>query len=107
MIFDETFVHETRNDTEKAHLILFCDITRSQKNRLLQSTAEWLSNKIMSAAVSPNAPADKTGFINCFSTIYWKNDNNIKKLKVWNKNVYLLTNCMLLQAIACYFVFYL
>ena len=107
MIFDETFIHEARNDTEQARLILFCDITRPQKNRLLQSIAEWLSNKIMSAAVSPNPPADKTGFINRLSTTYWTYDNNRKKLKVWNKNVYLITKCMLLLAIAGYFIFYL
>ena len=106
MIFDKTFVNEARNDTEKARLILFCDVARPQKNRLLQSIAEWLSNKIMSAAVSPNTPADKTGFINHLSTIYWTYDNNRRKLKVWNKNVYLITKYMLLLAIACYFVFY-
>ena len=107
MIFDETFVHEARNDTEQARLILFCDITRPQKNRLLQSIAEWLSNKIMSAAVSPNTPADKTGFINRLGTIYWTYDNNKKKLKGWNKNVYLITKCTLLLTIACYFIFHL
>ena len=107
MIFDETFVHEARNDTEQAHLILFCDITRPQKNRLLQSIDEWLSNKIMSAAVSPNTPADKTGFINRLGTIYWTYDNNKKKLKGWNKNVYLITKCTLLLTIACYFIFHL
>ena len=66
-----------------------------------------LSNKIMSAVVSPNTPADKTGFINRLSTIYWTYDNNRKKLKVWNKNVYLITKCMLLLTIAWYFIFYL
>ena len=107
VIFDETFVHEVRNDTEKARLILFCNITRPQKNRLLQSIPEWLSNKIMSAAVSPNASADKTGFINCLSTIYWTYDNNRKKLKTWNKNIYIITKCTLLLAMAFYFIFYL
>ena len=107
VIFDETFIHEARNDTETARLILFCDITRPQKNRLLQSIPEWFSNKIMSAAVSPSTPADKTGFINRLSPIYWTNDNNRKKLKVWNKNIYLITKCMLLLAIACYLIFYL
>ena len=107
VIFDETFAHEARNDTEQARLILSCDVTRPKKNRLLQSIAEWLSNKIMSAAVSPNASADKTGFINCLSTIYWAYDNNGKKLKVWNKNVYLVPKCALLLAIACCFIFHL
>ena len=107
VIFDETFIHEARNDTETARLILFCDITRPQKNRLLQSIAEWLSNKIMSAAVSPNTPTDKTGFIKRLTTIYWTYDNNKKKLKVWNTNVYLITKFTLLLAIACYFIFHL
>ena len=107
VIFDETSVHEARNDTEKARLILFCDPTGTQKTRLLQSLAKWVSNKIMSAAVSPSTPADKTGFINRLSPIYWTNDNNRKKLKVWNKNIYLITKCMLLLTIACYLIFYL
>ena len=107
VIFDETFVHEARNDTEKTRLILFCDIARPQNNRLLQSIAEWLSKKMMSAAVSPNTPADKTSFINHLSIIYWTYDNNRKKPRTWNKNVYLITKCMLFLAIACCFVFYL
>ena len=107
VIFDETSVHEARNDTEKSRLILFCDINRPQKNRLLQSIAEWLSNKIMSAAVSPSPAADKTGFTNRLNAIYWTYYDYRKKFKVWNKNPYLETKCMLLLAIACYFVFYL
>ena len=87
----KTFVQEARNDIKKTRLIVFFNITRMQKNRHLQFIAEWLSNKIMSAAVSPNTPADKTGFINRLSTIYWTYDNNRKKLKVWNKNIYLIT----------------
>ena len=58
---------------------------------ILQFIAEWLSNKIMSSAVSPNTPADKTGFINRLSTIYWAYDNNRKKLTEWNKNIYFIT----------------
>ncbi len=107
MIFDKTFVHEARNDTEQARLILFFDITLPQKNCLLQSTAEWLSNKIMSTAVSPDTSTDKTDCINYLSPIYWTYDNNRKKLKVWNKNVYLETMCTLLLAIAFYFIYFI
>ena len=107
MIFDEALVHESRNETEKTRLILFCDVTRLQKNRLLQSKAEWLSNKIMSDAVSPNTPTDKTSFINCPGRMYWTYDNNRSKLKVLNKNVFLQTTCMLSLAIAFFLVFYI
>ena len=107
MIFDETFVHEARNDAEKTRLILFCDIARLQKNHHLQSIAEWISVKVMSAAVSPNTPADKTGFINRLSTIYWTYDNNRKKLKAWSKNVYLITKWMLLLEVIFCLTFFL
>ena len=107
MIFDETFVQEARNDIKKTRLIVFFDVTRPQKNRHLQFIAEWLSNKIISAAVSPNIPSDKTGFINHRSTIYWAYGNNRKKLKAWNKNIYFITRGILLLVLAFYFIFYL
>ena len=107
VIFDETFVHQARNGTKKTRLTLFCDIARPQKNRHFQSIAEWISHKGMSAAVSPNAPADKTGVINRLSTLYWSYENNKKKLKAWNRNVYLITKWILLLVVAFYFIFYL
>ena len=48
VIFDETFVHETRNDTEQARLILFFDITRPQKSSF--TIYSWMAfQKIMPA----------------------------------------------------------
>ena len=106
MTFNETFSHDARNDTEKTRLILFYDVTRSQKNRHLQFIAEWLSDKIMSAAVSPKTPSDKTGF-NRLSKSYWACDNSKKKLREWNKNIYLETMCILLLVIAFYFIYFI
>ena len=77
VIFDETFVREVRDDIKKTRLIVFFNVTRLQKNRHLQFIAEWLSDKIMSAAVSPKTPSDKTGF-NRLSKSYWACDNSKK-----------------------------
>ena len=107
VIFDKTFVHEARNNKEKARSILFCDVARPQKNRHLQFIAECFSNKSMSYAVTPNILADKTGFINSLSTIYWARYNNRKKLTVWKKNIYFITEGILLLVLAFYFIFYL
>ena len=107
MTSNETFSHETKNNTEKTRLILFYDVTRPQKNRNLQFIAEWLSDKMMSAAVSPTTPADKKTGFNLLSTSYWAYGNNRKKLKTWNKNIYIITKCTLLLAMAFYFIFYL
>ena len=77
-----------------------------QKNRHLQFIAEWFSNKSMSSAVSLNILADKNGFINSLSTIYWAIDNNKKKLTAWKKNIYFITRGILLVVLAFYFIFY-
>ena len=105
MTSNETFSHETKNNTEKTRLILFYDVTRPQKNRNLQFIAEWLSDKMMSAAVSPTTPADKKTGFNLLSTSYWAYGNNRKKLKAWNKNVSLVNIVILLPAIAFYIIY--
>ena len=107
VIFDEPFDQEERNDIKKTRLIVFFNVTRMQKNRHLQFIAEWFSNKSMSSAVSPNILADKIGFINSLSTIYWANDNNKKKLIAWKKIIYFVTRGILLLMWAFYFIFYL
>ena len=107
VVFDETFVNEGRNDTGKTRPILFCDVTRSQKSRNLQFIADWLCNKIMSTAVSPNKSSDKTVFVNHASKIYCMVRNNKKNHKVWNKNIYSMTKSILFLGMAFYFIFYL
>ncbi len=107
VILDETFVQEASNGMKKTRLIVFFNVTLLQKNRHLQFISEWFSNKLMSYAVSPNILADKTGFINSLSTIYWAFDINRKKLTAWKKNVYFITMGILLLVLAFYFIFYL
>ena len=107
VIFDEPFDQEARNDIKKTRLIVFFNVTRVQKNRHLQFIAEWFSNKSMSSAVRPNILTDKPGFINSLSTIYWARYNNRKKLTVWKKNIYFITEGILLLVLAFYFIFYL
>jgi len=107
VIFDETFVREVRDNIKKTRLIVFFNVTRLQKNRHLQFIAECFSNKSMSYAVTPNILADKIGFINSLSTIYWAQYNNRKKLTEWKKNIYFITKGILLLVLAFYFIFYL
>ena len=95
-----------RKAIKKTCLIVFFNVTRMQKNRHLQLIAEWSSNKSMSSAVSLNILADKPGFINTLSTIYWVNDNNKKKLTAWKKNNHFITRGILLLVLAFYFIFY-
>ena len=42
-MFDETFVHWVKNETEQTRVILFCDIERPLRSRLLTRLNRWIS----------------------------------------------------------------
>lgn len=64
VIFDETYVHHARNDTNKTRIILFCDIERPMKWPWAQTVNRWIGSTLMAAAASPNDQQDRTGAIN-------------------------------------------
>ncbi len=71
VLFDETFVHEAYNNTDKERLILFCDVARPMHTSVGKWLNEFFSNTIMKSASSPNNINDRTGFINkIFKYIY-------------------------------------
>jgi len=41
VLFDDTFVHEVRNDTDKIRIILFCDVKRILKPGIGKSISDW------------------------------------------------------------------
>ncbi|MBE0833736.1 aspartyl/asparaginyl beta-hydroxylase domain-containing protein, partial [Escherichia coli] len=43
VMFDETFVHWVKNETEQTRVILFCDIERPLRSRLLTRLNRWIS----------------------------------------------------------------
>jgi beta-hydroxylase len=63
MLFDETFVHEARNETDTPRLILFCDVERpvaapvSHLNR-------WAIRTIMRATGTQNVEGEPIGAVN-------------------------------------------
>ena len=37
-MFDETYIHKVRNDTDEVRIILFCDVTRPLKTPVAPKT---------------------------------------------------------------------
>jgi beta-hydroxylase len=72
VLFDETYLHEARNDSDVHRLILFCDVERPLKTRAARSFNRWFARHVMSAAASPNEAGDRTGAINrLFFVVGW------------------------------------
>ncbi|ARQ02691.1 hypothetical protein CAK95_01275 [Pseudorhodoplanes sinuspersici] len=62
LMFDETYLHYVRNDTDSDRLILMCDVRRPQNP--LGAVLNFLYQGVVRASVVPNTPEDYRGFAN-------------------------------------------
>jgi len=88
VVFDETYVHSARNDTDVNRIILFCDVERPLRWRWAERFNRWFGRVVMSAASSPNDGGDQTGAINRLTHLHWQLDQKRRAFKKWNRNAY-------------------
>lgn len=62
LMFDETYLHYARNDSDRPRLILMCDIDRP--TNLLGSVLNTIYKSLTRLSVVPNTDADRRGFAN-------------------------------------------
>ena len=98
VVFDETYVHWVRNDTDQSRMILLCDIERPLKFRWAQAAQRWFSRHVMSAAASPNDAGDRTGFINKLFLVSFHAGRARRRFKNWNPTLYRATKFGLVVA---------
>lgn len=103
-IFDETYIHDARNDSEGNRIILFCDVERPMRWRWAQAFNNWFGRVAISAASAPNESTDKTGAINRLTHYHWVLDQKRKAFKKWNRTVYKLTKYTLIALVIAAFI---
>ncbi len=96
VLFDETFVHQAKNNTAETRIILFCDVERPLSIKCFSYLNKIFSKYVMSAASSPNETLDQTGKINKLTSGYWKLDELRKKLKNKNKSLYRIVKFLII-----------
>tara|TARA_B100000214_G_C23901924_1_gene596909 strand:- start:283 stop:1074 length:792 start_codon:yes stop_codon:yes gene_type:complete len=96
VLFDETYVHQAKNNTNKTRMILFCDIERPLISEFFSKLNKFFSKYIMSAASSPNEDGDQTGSINKITSYYLRVDTFRKKLKTKNLRLYSLIKYLII-----------
>ena len=104
VLFDETYIHQAKNSSKVDRVILFCDVQRPTKIKLVAYINEFFSKYIMSAASSPNQAGDHTGGINRLTIWYLKLDNLRKKLKNRNKKIYHLIKFLVIFTILIFII---
>jgi beta-hydroxylase len=63
LIFDETFIHFARNETDTDRLILFCDVRRPLNNPWAK-LLDIIARRVMREASTENVPGERIGWIN-------------------------------------------
>ncbi|MBN3759258.1 aspartyl/asparaginyl beta-hydroxylase domain-containing protein [Burkholderia sp. Ac-20365] len=99
VMFDETYIHYAKNETEISRIVLFCDIERPMRYRWVTALNRVFSNIVLRAAASPNETGDRTGFLNhAFKYIYtvrrWG-----KRIKAWHRPTYYAVKWVLFASI--------
>ena len=100
IMFDETFIHKVRNDTDEVRIILFCDVTRPLKTPI----ARWI-NKIMiryvvKASQTQNEAGEKVGPLNYISRyIFALRENYEKQMKGHRLRTRIIQTALLLAAV--------
>jgi beta-hydroxylase len=88
LVFDETFIHFAENKTDVNRLILFCDVERPLRSRLMTGINRFVIHHLVKATATQNMEGDKVGFANkAFGSVY-KIRLVGKRLKKWNRKVY-------------------
>jgi beta-hydroxylase len=88
ILFDETFIHEAHNKTQEPRIILFADVNRPMRSRLIDGLNRWISNTLLKASATQNNKSEKVGVLNrSFKRLYSLRTYS-KRLKAWNRKVY-------------------
>ena len=88
LMFDETYLHYVRNDTDHDRLILMCDVRRPVN--FLGSMVDFFYSSLTRASVVPNTPEDRRGVANRIFSWLSPLLARSKQLKTTNRPQYLL-----------------
>ena len=71
VMFDETFIHIAENRSDVTRIILFCDIERPLRTRLVRALNRFVKTTLIRASQTENAPGDRVGVLNhVFNAVY-------------------------------------
>lgn len=88
VLFDETFIHYAANNTETNRIILFLDVKRPVKYKIVDWINRIFSRVVVAASATKNMDGDHVGFLNRIFPMIFKIRVIGKKLKAFNKTLY-------------------
>lgn len=105
VLFDETFIHYAKNETEQDRLIFFADVARPMRGPVSQWANQNFGRLLGKLTESPNTEEDGTGALNKIFRYVYKFREFAKKFKKRNKTAYKISKYSLF-ALLIYALFF-
>jgi len=104
LLFDETFIHSAENKTDTTRIILFCDVERPLRTRVMQAVNRFVSRTVIRAASTQNTEAEPVGALNRIYALFGKGSDLLTRLKRRNRMAFRTVKYALIAALA-YWIF--
>ncbi len=96
VMFDETFMHWAENKTDTLRVILFADIERPLKSKIMSRINHWFKNTVIRASETNNEEGDRVGVLNRIFGVAYYLRLPAKALKRKSKTAYYVAKWALL-----------
>jgi len=103
-LFDETYLHYAENTTSDERIILFCDVERPLKTKMMSAVNRWVSKYIINESATQNEDSERVGWINRIFGYAYHVRLAGKRMKAWNKHVYYAVKYLVIGAILAAFL---
>ncbi|MHB1947468.1 MAG: aspartyl/asparaginyl beta-hydroxylase domain-containing protein [Gammaproteobacteria bacterium] len=88
VLFDETYIHSAKNETDIDRIIFFCDVERPMRNRIATAINRFFSKYFLAEAATQNLDIDRLGFFNRMYKHYHYFAMYMTRLKKTNKYLF-------------------
>jgi beta-hydroxylase len=87
-IFDETFVHSARNDTDVDRVILFCDVERPLRTRAARAVNRFVIRHVVKVTAGNNEDEESIGAANRVAGLIYAAKDAGKRMKRARRTLY-------------------
>jgi len=99
ILFDETYVHSVKNDTDETRVILFCDVARPLHTPVMRAINRFVTNHLVKVTASQNVETEKIGAMNRLAAYVFKARDFFIRMKKVNKPVYMTVRYLLIAGL--------
>lgn len=104
-VFDETYVHWARNDSDQNRVILFVDIARPVYTPVMRWFGDWFGRIVLAQTRTNNVAEEKVGVFNHITPAIYRLKTFFINAKEWNRTVYYTVKRTLALGLVAFLVY--